>query len=202
MNMEYLSIYLCLPQFVSSKSYSFQCIDLSPPRLRLFWRCLLLLMLLWIAWLSFFIFQIFISVFSSVQSLSRVQLFATSWTAARQASLSINSRSLPKLMSVESVMPSNHLILYCPLLLLPSIFPSIRVFSNESAFCIRWPKHWSFSFNISPSNEYSGMISFRMDWLDLLAVQGTLKSLLQHHSSKASILHSAFFLFFKFIYFS
>ena len=125
----------------------------------------------------------------SVQSLSSVRLFVTPWTAARQASLSItNSRSLLKLMSIESVMPSNHLILSHPLLLLLSIFPSIRVFSNESAFCIRWPKYWSFSFSISPSNEYSGLISFRMDWLDLLAVQGTLKSLLQHHSSKASIL--------------
>ena len=108
---------------------------------------------------------------------------------ARQASLSITSSwNLLKLMSIESVMPSNHLILYCPLLLLLSIFPSIRVFSNESVLCIRWPKYWSFSFSISPSNEYSGLISFRMDWLDLLAVQGTLKSLLQHHSSKASIL--------------
>ena len=126
--------------------------------------------------------------FSSVQSLSRVQLFATPWTTACQASLSItNSRSLPKLMSIESVMPSNHLSLCHPLLLLPSIFPSIRVFSNESALCIRWPKYWSFSFNISPTNEHPGLISFRMDWLDLLAVQGTLKSLLQHHSSKASI---------------
>ena len=116
--------------------------------------------------------------------------------AARQASLSItSSRSLLKLMSVESVMPSNHLILSCPLLLLPSIFPSIRVFSKEPAFHIRWPMDWSFSFSISPSNEYSGLISFRMDWLDLLAVQGTLKSLLQHHSSKASIFqHSAFFI--------
>ena len=126
--------------------------------------------------------------FSSVQSLSRVQLFATPWTAACQASLSItNSRSLLKLMSIELVMPSNHLI---PL----SIVPSIRVFSNESVLHIRWPKYWSFSFNISPSNEYSGLISFRMDWLDLLVVQGTLKSLLQHLSSKPSILqHSAFF---------
>ena len=131
----------------------------------------------------------------SVQSLSCVRLFATSWTAAHQASLSItNSWSLLKLMSIESVMPSNHLILCRPLLLQPSIFPSIRVFSNESALCLRWPKYWSFSFNISPSNEYSGLIYFRMDWLDLLAVQGTLKSLLQHHSSKASILRrSAFF---------
>ena len=131
----------------------------------------------------------------SVQSLSRVQLFVTPWTAARQASLSItNSRSLLKLMSIESVMPSNHLILCRPLLLLPSIFPSIRVFSNESVLHIRWPKYWSFSFNISPSNEHSGLISVRMDWLDLLAVQGTLKSLLQHHSSKTSVLWcSAFF---------
>ena len=127
--------------------------------------------------------------FSSVQSLSRVQLFATPWIAAHQASLSItNSRNLLKLMSVESVMPFNHLILCRPLLLQPSIFPSIRVFSNESALRIRWPKYWSFSFSISPSNEYSGLISFRMDWFDLLAVQVTLKSLLQHHSSKASIL--------------
>ena len=118
------------------------------------------------------------------------------WTAACQASLSIiNSQSLLKFMSIQSVMPSNHLILCCPLLLLPSIFPSIRVFSNESALHIRWPKYWSFSFSISPSCEYSGLISFRMDWLDLLAVQGTLKSLLQHHSSKASILqHSALFM--------
>jgi len=133
--------------------------------------------------------------FSSVQSLSCVQLFATLWTAVRQASLSItNSWSLPKLMSIESVMPSNHLILCHPLLLLPSIFPSIRVFSNESALRIRWPNYWSFSFSISPSNEYSGLISFRMDWLDLLAVQGILKSLLQHHSSKASILWCSAFI--------
>ena len=120
----------------------------------------------------------------------------TPWTAAHQASLSItNSWSLPKLMAIESVMPSNHLILCHPLLFLPSIFPSIRVFSNESALCIIWPKYWSFSFNISPSNEYSGLISFRMDWLDLLAVYRTLKSLLQYHSSKASILRcSAFFI--------
>ena len=134
--------------------------------------------------------------FSSVQALSHVQLFATPWTAARQASLSItNSRNSFKLMSIESVMPSNHLILCYPLLLPPSIFPSIRVFSNESVFHIRWPKYWSFSFSISSSNEYSGLISFRIDWLDLLAVQETLKSLLQHHSSKASILWcSAFFM--------
>ena len=120
----------------------------------------------------------------------------TPWTAACQASLSItNSRSLLKLKSIESVMPSNHLILCRPLLLLPSIFPSIRVFSSESVLRIRWPKYWSFSFSISPSSEYSGLISFRMDWLDILAVQGTLKSLLQHHSSKASVLwHSAFFI--------
>ena len=119
--------------------------------------------------------------YSSVQSLSCVQLFATPWTTARQASLSItSSRSLPKLMSIEPVIASNHLILCCPLLLLPSIFPSNRVFSNESAVLIKWPKYWSFSFNISPSNECSGLISFRMDWLDLLAVQGTLKSLLQY----------------------
>ena len=132
----------------------------------------------------------------SVQSLSPVQLFATPWTAARQASLSItNSWSLLKLMSIESVIPSNHLTLCCSLLLLPSIFPSIRVFSNESVLCIRWSNFWSFSFSISPSNEYSGPISFRMDWLNLLAVQGTLRGLLQHHSSKASILQcSAFFI--------
>ena len=132
----------------------------------------------------------------SVQSLSNVQLFVIPWTAASQVSLSItNSRSLLKLMSVESVMSSNHLILSCLLLLLPSIFPSIRVFSNESVLPIRWPKCWSFSFSISPSNEYSELISFRLDWLDLLAVQGSLKSLLQHHSSKASILRcSAFFM--------
>ena len=134
--------------------------------------------------------------FSSVQSLIRVRLFATPWTAAHQAFLSItNSQSLLKFMSIELVMPSNHLILCRPLLLLPSIFPSIRVFSNEPALRIRWPKYWSFSFNISPSNEHPGLISFRMDWLDILAVKGTLKSLLHHHSSKASILwHSAFFL--------
>ena len=131
--------------------------------------------------------------FSAVQSLSHVWLFAITWT---RASLSItNSLSPPKPMSIESVRPSNHLIFCHPLLLLPSIFPSIRVFSNESALHIRWPKYWSFSFNISPSNEYPGLISFRMHWLDLLAVQGTLKSLLQHHSSKASILRcSAFFI--------
>ena len=134
--------------------------------------------------------------FSSVQSLSRVQLFVTPWTAARQASLSItNSQSPSKPMSIKLVMPSNYLILCHPLLLLPSIFPSISVFSNESALHLRWPKYWSFSFNISPSNAYPGLISFRMDRLHLLAVQGTLKSLLQHHSSKASILqHSAFFI--------
>ena len=133
--------------------------------------------------------------FSSVQLLSCVRLFATPWIAARQASLSItNSWSLPKLMSIKSVMPFSHLILCRPLLLLPSVFPSIRIFSNESVLHIRWPKYWSFSFNIIPSEEHPGLISFRMDQLDLLAVQGTVKSLLQHHSSKASILRpSAFF---------
>ena len=134
--------------------------------------------------------------FNSVQSLSHVRLFVTPWTAAQQASLCIiNSWTLLKLMSIELVMPSNHLILCRPLLPLPSIFPSIRVFSSKSVLHIRWPEYWGFSFNISPSNEYSGLISFRMDWLDLLAVQGTLKSLLQQHSSKASILrYSAFFI--------
>ena len=133
---------------------------------------------------------------SSVQSLSRVRLFATPWTATLQVSLSItNSRSLLKLMSIESVILSNHLILCHPLLLLPSIFPSIRGFSNESVLHIRWPKYWSFSFSTSPSNEYPGRISFRMGWLRLLAVQGTLKSLLQHRSSKPSVLRcSAFFI--------
>ena len=133
------------------------------------------------------------SLWPPVQSLSRVRLFVTPWSAAHQASLSItNSRSLLKFMSIESVMPSSHLILCHPLLLPPSIFPSIRFFSNESVLRIRWTKYWSFSFSICPSNEYSGLISFRMDRLDLLAVQGTLNSLLQHHSSKASILrHSA-----------
>ena len=133
--------------------------------------------------------------FSSVQSLSRVLLCAPPWTAARQASLSIaNSQSLLRLVSIESVMPSSHLVVCCPLLLLPSIFLSIRVFSNESVLHVKWPKYWSFGFSISPSNEYSGLISIRVDWLDLLAVQGTLKSLLQNHGSKASILqHSAFF---------
>ena len=133
--------------------------------------------------------------FSSVQSLGRVRLFATPWVAARQASLSITiSRSSLRLTSIESVMPSSHLILCCPLLLLPSVSPSIRVFSNESTLHMRWPKYWSFSFGISPSKEHPGLISFRMGWLDLLAVQRALKSLLQHHSSKSSILrHSAFF---------
>ena len=132
---------------------------------------------------------------TSVQSLSCVRLFATTWTAACQASLSItNSWSPPKPLSIELVMPSNYLILCRPLLLLPSICPSIRVFSNESALRVRWPKYWSLSFNNSPSNEHPGLISFRMDWLDLLVIQGTLKSLLQHHSSNESILrHSVFF---------
>ena len=136
-----------------------------------------------------------LQLFSSVQ-FSCVLLFVTPWTTACPASLSItNSQSPPKFMSIQSVMPSNHLILCHPFLLLPSIFPSIRVVSNESALRIRWPKHWSFSFNISPSNEHTGLISFRIDWLDLLAVQGTLKSLLQHHDSKASVLQrSAFFM--------
>ena len=133
---------------------------------------------------------------SSVQSLSHVQLFATPWTVACQASLSItNSQSLLKFMSIELVMPSNHLNFCHPLLLPPSIFPSIRIFSNESVLCIRWPKYWSFKFSISPSNEHSGLISFRMDWFDILAVQQPLKNLLQHHKSKASILqHSALFM--------
>ena len=137
-----------------------------------------------------------VHLFSSVQLLSRVQLFSTPWTAACQASLSItNSWSLLKLMFIESVMLSNYLILCHLLLLLPSIFPSIRVFSKESVLCIRWPKYWSFSFSISPSNEYSGLISFRIDWLGLPAVQGTLKNIFQHHSLKASILQcSAFFI--------
>ena len=133
--------------------------------------------------------KVWVELLPSVQSLSRVRLFATPWAAAHQASLSItNSQSSFKLMSIELVMLSNHLIFCHPLLLLPSIFPSIRVLSNESALCIRWPKYWNFSFSISPSNEYSGLISFRMDWFDPLAVPGTLKSLLQHHSSKASVL--------------
>ena len=143
-----------------------------------------------------FLIFVFWFLFSSVQSLSRVRLFVTPWTAAHQASLAItNFQSLLKLMSIKSVMPSNHLILCRPLLLSPSIFPSIRVFSNESVLCIRLPNYCSFSFNISPSNEYSGLIAFWIDWFDLLAVQRTLKSLLQHHSSKASTLRcSAFFI--------
>ena len=151
---------------------------------------------LWPCILKWYYYTCYSHIISSVQSLSHVQLFAIPWTTAYQASLSTtNSQSLLKLMSVESVMPPNHLILYHPLLFLPSIFSSIRVFSKESVLCIRWPKYWSFSFSISPSNEYSGLISFRMDWLDLLAVQGTFKSLFQHHRSKASILrHSAFFI--------
>ena len=139
--------------------------------------------------------HIYSEILSSIQLLSRVQLIETPWTAERQVSLSItNSQSLLKLMSITSVMPSNHLIPCHPLLLPPSIFPSMRVFSNESVICIRWPKYWRFSFSIIPSKEIPGLISFRMDWLDFLAVQGTCKSLLQHHSSKASILWcSAFF---------
>ena len=140
-------------------------------------------------------FSLFLLIESSVQSLSHVQLFATPRITAHQASLYItHSRSLLKLMPIELVMPSSHLILYCPLLLPPPIPPSIRVSSNESTLCMRWPKSWSFSFSVSPSNEHPGLISFRMDWLDLLAVQGTLKSLFQYHSSKASVLRcSAFF---------
>ena len=142
-----------------------------------------------------FLFCLFVCCISSVQSLSRVRLFVTPWIAARQASLSItNFQSSPKPTCIESVMPSSHLILCHPLHCLPSIFPSIRVFSNAAALRMRWPKYWSFSFNINPSNVHPGLIFFRMDWLDLPAVQGTLKSLLQHHSSKASILLcSAFF---------
>ena len=138
----------------------------------------------------------YVCLFSSVQPLSCIQLFVTPWTAARQASLSItNSQSLLKVMSIKSVVPSNHLILCRPLLLLPSIFPSIKVFSNELVLHIRWPKYWSFSFSISPSNEYSGLIFFRTDWFDLLTVQGTLKNLLQHHSLKPPVLWcSAFFI--------
>ena len=137
---------------------------------------------------------------NSVQSLSHVRFFVTPWTAASQASLSItNPQSLLRFISIKSVMPSNHLILCHLLLLLPSVFPSIRVFSSESVLCIRWPKYWSFSFSISPSNEYSGLIYFRMDWLDLLAVQGTLKSLLQHCSSRASILQLSFLFFIFFL---
>ena len=140
--------------------------------------------------------HIYSGIFVVVQSLSRVQLFVTPWTTAQKTSLSIIiSWNLLKLMSIESVMPSNHLVLCCPLLLLPSIFPSIRVFSNKSALRIRWPTCWSFRFSISPSNEYSGLITFKIDWFDLLAVQGTLKTLFQHHSSKASILRcSAFYM--------
>ena len=151
---------------------------------------------MWVCFTKFLNLVFIHLMFHLVQLLSRVRLFATPWTATRQASLYItNSRNLLKLMSIESVMPSNHLILCHPLLLPSSIFPSIRVFSNESVLCIRWPKYWSFSFSVSPSNENPGLISHRIDWLDLLAVQGTLKSLLQHHSSKVSILWcSAFFI--------
>ena len=142
-------------------------------------------------WVGSFLYNMFVV----VQSLSCVRLFETLWTAAHQASLSINiSQSLLKHMSLKSVMSSNHLILCCPLILLPSIFPNIRIFSNNSVLCIMWPKYWSFNFSISPSNEYSGLISFRIDWFDLLAVQGTLKSLLQHHSSKAPICQCSAFL--------
>ena len=155
----------------------------------------------WLTW-ELHIFCYYVSVYpiivsaqlSSTQSLSRVWFFATSWITAHEASMFItNTQSSLRLISIESVMPSNHFIL-CHPLLLPSIFPIIRIFSNESALCIRWPKYWSFSFSISPSNEHAGLISFRMDWLDLLAIQGTLRSLLQHHSSKASILQHSVFL--------
>ena len=150
--------------------------------------------LLWLFCIELYIQSVTSSCFSSVQSLSRVRLFVTPWITARQASLSItNSQSSPKLMCIESVMPSSHVILRHPLLLLPPIPPTIRVFSNESTLCMRWPNYWSFSLRISPSNEHPGLVSFRMDWLDLLAVQGTLKTLLQHHSSKASILRSSAF---------
>ena len=145
------------------------------------------------------IFKLAMSCFSWVQSVSHVQLFATPWTAAHQASLSLtNSQSLLKLMSTESVMPPNHLILCCPLLPLPSVFPSIRIFSSESVLCTRWPKYWSFSFSVSPSNEYLGPISFRIDWLALLAVQETCKSL-QYHSSKAPILHQVYIYIYLYI---
>ena len=156
--------------------------------------CLLILSSLAVLSVSLFLLRVFL--FSSVQLLSHVWLFATPWIAARQASLSItDSGSSLRLTSIKSVMPSSHLILCRPLLLLPPIPPSIRVFSNESTFGMRWPKYWSFNFSIIPSEEIPGLISFRMDWLDLLAVQGTLKSLLQHHSSEASNLwHSAFFI--------
>ena len=158
------------------------------------WSSLHCLLKIWIE--NNFLKSGYLSVSSVQFSHSVVSNSATPWTAARQASQPIvNDRSLLKLMSLASVMPSNHLILCCPLLLLPSILPSIRVFSNVSALCIRWPKYWSFSFSIIPSKEYPGLITFRMDWLDLLEIQGTLKSLLQHHSSKASILQcSAFFI--------
>ena len=143
--------------------------------------------------------QVICVLFSSVQSLSHVQLFATPWTAAHQASLSFTiSQSLLKLMSIESVLTSNHLILWCPLLLLPSIFPSIRVFSSELGLHIRWSKYWSFSFSISPSSEYSGLLSFRIDSFDLFAIQGALKSLLQHHNSKTSVLWCSAFIMVQF----
>ena len=149
----------------------------------------------WILPKFYFLIKFYFFNLSSVQLLSHIQLFATPWTAAHQTSLSItNSQSLLKLMSIELVMPSNHLILCCPILLLPSIFPNVRVFSSELVLHMRWPEYWSFSFSISASNEYSGLISFRMDWLDVLVVQGTLKSLLQQHSSKVSILQCSSFL--------
>ena len=187
-------------QYLTCHRHSWRDVNLCVSFLLLF-NCLVLLILIHSTSITYSVFHknftnnYFFNT-SSVQSLSRVWLFETSWTAAHQASLYIaNSWTLPKIMSIVSVMPCNHLILCRPLLLLPSIFPKIRVFSNESALGIRWPKYWHFSFNIIPSNEHPGLISFRMDWLDLLAVQGTRKSLLQHYNSKASILLcSAFFI--------
>ena len=172
---------MCVSKFFSYITLKSQCKKSNHPRMTVHW---------FLSSVSsiFPPYVILIIQFSSVQSPSRVWLFATPWITARQASLSItNSWSLPKPMPIESVMPSNHLILARPLLLLPPVPPSIRVFSSESALHMRWPKYWSFSFSLSPSNEQPGLISFRMDWLDLLAVQGALKSLLQHHCSKASI---------------
>ena len=198
---------ICSAQFTMSLSYTFRDYNLSQgleivvlPRNKIALKTSQLAKLVWLSdknkQLLFWSVSFLVSYLSSVWLLSRVWLFAAPWTAAHQTSLSItNSQSLLKLISIESVMPSNHLILCCSLLLPPSIFPSIRVFSSESVLHIRWPEYWSCSFSINPSNEYSGLISFRTDWLDLLAVQGTLKSLIQHHSSKASILwRLAFFM--------
>ena len=183
-NIEHLFMYMLSIYMSSLEKYLFRSFA------HLFWLgCCVLFLFFKLSFSASLILIFFILVFVLVQLLSCVQLFVTPWIAARQASLSItNSWRLLKLMSMESVMSSNHLIICHPLLLLPSIFPSVRVFSSESALCVRWPKYWSFSFSIIPSKEHPGLISFRMDWLGLLAVQGTLKSLLQHHSSKASIL--------------